>query len=54
MDDESFEQFDLGKDELGGDEQYIVDGLEGMQAMRRRPDRLDPAADDRGPRGHRV
>ncbi len=33
MDDESFEQFDLGKDEMGGDEMYIVDGLEGIQAM---------------------
>lgn len=33
MDDESFEQFDLGKDELGGDELYIVDELAGIQAM---------------------
>ena len=33
MDDETFEQFDLGKDDMGGDELYIVDGLEGMQAM---------------------
>lgn len=33
MDDESFEQFDLGKSDMGGDEQYIVDGIEGVQAM---------------------
>lgn len=33
MDDESFEQFDLGKDDLGGDERYITDGIEGIQAM---------------------
>ena len=33
MDDESFEQFDLGKDDMGGDEEYIVDGIEGIQAV---------------------
>ncbi|MEM6674701.1 MAG: elongation factor P [Planctomycetota bacterium] len=33
MDDESFEQFDLGGDDLAGDELYITDGLEGIQAM---------------------
>jgi len=33
MDDESFEQFDLGAEDMGGDELYITDGLEGMQAM---------------------
>ncbi|MFT5735535.1 MAG: elongation factor P [Planctomycetota bacterium] len=33
MDDESYEQFDLGKDDLGGDELYITDGVEGIQAM---------------------
>ena len=33
MDDESFEQFDLGKDDLGGDELYLIDGIEGVQAM---------------------
>ena len=49
MDDESFEQFDLGKDELGGDEQYIVDGLEGMQAMViDGPQRSEPAEPGEG------
>ena len=33
MDDESYEQFDLSKDDLGGDEMYITDGIEGIQAM---------------------
>ncbi len=33
MDDESFEQFDLGKDDLGGDERFITAGIEGIQAM---------------------
>jgi len=33
MDDESFEQFDLGKDDLGGDELYLIDGIQGVQAM---------------------
>ncbi len=33
MDDETFEQFDLGGADMGGDELYLVDGVEGMQAM---------------------
>jgi len=33
MDDESYDQFDLGADDMGGDQEYIEDGLEGMQAM---------------------
>ena len=33
MDDESYEQFDLGLEEMAGDELYITDGMEGIQAM---------------------
>ncbi|MFT5050893.1 MAG: elongation factor P [Chlamydiales bacterium] len=33
MDDQTFEQFDLSKDELTGIWGYLVDGIEGIQAM---------------------
>ena len=33
MDDETFDQFELNADQLAGDEQYIVDGIEGVQAV---------------------
>jgi elongation factor P len=33
MDDETYEQFDFGVDDLGDDRLYLVDGLEGMRAM---------------------
>ena len=33
MDDESYEQFDLGLEEMSGDELYISDGMEGIQAV---------------------
>jgi len=33
MDDETYEQFEFAKDALAGAEQYISDGIEGMQAM---------------------
>lgn len=33
MDDESFEQFDFGAEDLGGDELFISDGIEGLQAV---------------------
>lgn len=33
MDDETFEQFEFDGDSLGGQERYLVDGIEGVQAM---------------------
>jgi elongation factor P len=33
MDKESFEQFDLGPDELGDAKGYLVDGIDGVRAM---------------------
>jgi elongation factor P len=33
MDDVTFEQFDLGGDELGDDVGYLKDGLQGLRAM---------------------
>lgn len=33
MDDETFEQFDFKAENLAGAEQYLVDGIEGLQAM---------------------
>ena len=33
MDDETFEQFELTAEALGGAEGYIVDGIEGLQAL---------------------
>jgi len=33
IDDETFEQFDLGADELGDSVAYLKDGLEGLQSM---------------------
>jgi len=33
MDDETFEQFEFAADALGGAELYMVDGVEGLQAM---------------------
>ena len=33
MDDSSYEQFDLGKDDLTGAEDYLIDGVEGLQAV---------------------
>ncbi len=33
MDDETYEQFDLGADDLGESVGFIVDGIEGIQAM---------------------
>lgn len=33
MDDVTFEQFDLSKDDLGGIQFYLVDGIEGVEAM---------------------
>lgn len=33
MDDETFEQFDISAEGLGGQEHYLVDGIEGLQAM---------------------
>jgi len=33
MDDETFEQFDFERDALGGATDYLVDGIEGLQAM---------------------
>jgi len=33
MDDETYEQFDLASDNMGGDEGYISDGFEGIQAV---------------------
>ena len=33
MESESFEQFDLGKDELGDSTGYLIDGIEGLRAM---------------------
>ncbi|MEM8712638.1 MAG: elongation factor P [Planctomycetota bacterium] len=33
MDDETFEQFDFAKEDMGGDELYLIDGIEGIQAM---------------------
>ncbi len=32
MDSESYDQFDLGKDELGDSTNYLVDGIEGLRA----------------------
>jgi len=33
MDQESFEQFDLGKDELGDKQYYLIDGVEGLRSF---------------------
>lgn len=33
MDNESFDQFDLGKDELGDGASYLVDGVQGLRAV---------------------
>ena len=33
MDDETYEQFQLDKDALGGGEDYLADGIEGLQAV---------------------
>lgn len=33
MDDETYEQFEFSKDALAGAEQFVSDGIEGMQAM---------------------
>lgn len=33
MDDESFDQFDFAKDALAGADEYLVDGIEGLQAV---------------------
>ncbi|MCA9003281.1 MAG: elongation factor P, partial [Planctomycetes bacterium] len=33
MDDETYEQFEFDQNALGGDELYLVDGIQGLQAM---------------------
>ena len=33
LDDVSYEQFDFGKDELGGDELFLVEDISGLEAM---------------------